>query len=48
MIIVILSDHLPSDSEHTGWFDAMSEVSENFAKLGRYTFAFDPKDIHYV
>jgi hypothetical protein len=47
MIVVIFMNDLPTDEEHWGWFDATSEITENFARLIRYMLAFDPQDIHY-
>lgn len=44
---VMYGDDQPEEDEHIQQFEVYSQIGSNVGKLMRYTFAFDPKEIHY-
>ena len=44
---VMYGDDQPDESDHVQMFEVYSQIGANVGKLIRYTFAFDPKEIHY-
>lgn len=40
-------DPQPKEDDHVQWFELYSQIGSNVGKLVRYTFAFNPAEIHY-
>ena len=45
-LAAIYYEEEPTHDQHQAWFDMYNDVGNAIGKLFRYTFKFDPKELH--